>query len=257
MEAEHIEGASKTAVKLVEGNHLNGSGDDRKARFIGRSRCRSAFWLARWAVTADDIWQQDGGNVAPHGGDAPTTAMGVLAQPLLDCGQGKNPPQQDKLVVSQQKTVDSNDGVAAEGTQEDGNGVRNVSNKNNGCTQGEACDPTGRPGDVKCDARETTTVKKSMHGAPNPHLNRESVPPSDTSLPQCGDQLPARELTPPTNSAHSPLSEEEASNEHVPPPPADIHLRACQRHLGTHANLVSSNIPIKSTSVPCPITLET
>jgi hypothetical protein len=114
MEAEHIEGALKKASKRVEGNHpRSGLEDDRKARVIGSSRCRAARQLARWAATVDDIWPQDVGNNAPPGGDIPS-ATEVVAPPLLDCGQGKNPPRQDNFVITQQ-IGESNDGVEANG----------------------------------------------------------------------------------------------------------------------------------------------
>ncbi len=128
-----------------------------------------------------------------------------------------------------------------------------MSNNNNGGMQGEAYHTTDSTNDREGDARETTTVKKSTHGTQNPNLNKERVPPSDTSLPQRGDQLPASKSTPLTNRAHLPLSEEEASNGHNTPPLADIHSRACQRRLGTHDILGRHKVPIKSTLVPYPI----
>jgi hypothetical protein len=185
-----------------------------------------------------------------------TTETEVLPPPLLDCEQGKNPPHQNE-VVSRRKTGDSNEGVASDRIRENGNGVKNVSKNNNGGMQGEAYHTTDSTNNREGDARETTTVEKSTHGAQNPNLNKEPVPPSDTSLPQRGDQLPASELTPPTNRAHSPLSEEEASNGHNTPPLADIHSRACQQCLGTHDISGRHKIPIKSTLVPCPIMRET
>jgi hypothetical protein len=96
MEAEHNEGASIKAIGMVEGQRLDRLGDNRKASVVGRSRCRVARRLACWAATADDIWQQDARDSDHYVGDT-TMAIEVLAQPLLDCGQGKNPPQQDEF----------------------------------------------------------------------------------------------------------------------------------------------------------------
>jgi hypothetical protein len=190
METEHIEGASKMTVEVGEGNNCNdGSGDDQKARVIGQSRCRAARRLARWAVTADDIQQQDKGNTVPHGGNTTTTETEVLLPTLLDCGQGKNPPHQNE-VVSQQKKGDSNEGVASDRIRENGDRVKNVSNNNNGGMQEEAYHTTDSTNNREGDARETTTIEKSTHGTQNPNLNKERIPPSDTSLPQHGDQLP-------------------------------------------------------------------
>jgi hypothetical protein len=242
--------APKKASGRVEGNHpRSGLEDDRKARVIGRSRCRAAHQLARWAATVDDIWPQDVGNNAPPGGDIPS-ATEVLAPPLLDCGQGKNPPRQDDFVITQQKG-ERDDGVEADGGWDDGDGVQSVSNNEKMRMQGEACESMGELNNNNCHATETTTIENLMNGAPNPHLNRECVHPSN-------DQLPASKLTLPPNKAHSPLSEEGASNRHAPPPPADIHLRACRRRLDTSlATVGSPNIPLKSTSVPCPPTRKT
>jgi hypothetical protein len=160
-------------------------------------------------------------------------------------------------VVSWQKTGDSIEGVASDRIRENGDGVKNVSDNNNGGMQGEAYHTTDSTNDREGDAREATTVEKPTHGTQNPNLNKERVPPSDTSLFQRGDRLPASKLTPPTNRAHSPLSEEEAGNGHNTPPLANIHSRARQRHLGTHNILGRHKITKKSTLVPCPITRET
>ncbi len=124
MEAEHNEGASIKAVGMVEGQRLDRLGDDCKASVVGQSRCRAARWLACWAATVDDIWQQDARDSAPYVGDT-TTATEVLAQPLLDCGQGKNPPQQDEF-DTQRGPVADGDGVAVDRDREDGDGFWRV-----------------------------------------------------------------------------------------------------------------------------------
>jgi hypothetical protein len=254
MEAEHNEGASIKAVRMVEGQRLDRLGDDHKASVVGRSRCRAAHQLACWAVTADNIWQQDARDSAPYVGDT-TTATEVLAQPLLDCGQGKNPPQQDEF-DTQWGPVADGDGVAVNGDWEDRERFWRVSKDKNVRTWWEACKSTGPTLDDDCEAMETTTIKKSMNRALHPNLNREGVQPSNTCLPQRGAQLPARESTPPTNRAHSPLSEEGSINWEIPLPPADIHSRACRRWLGTHKSLDSSNITRGSTSLLHPTTCE-
>jgi hypothetical protein len=239
---------------MVEGQRPDRLGDDRKASVVGQSRCRAACRLACWAATADNIWQQDVRDSAPYVGDT-TTATEVLAQPLLDCGQGKNPPQQDKF-DTQRGTVADGDGVAVDRDREDGDGFWRVSKDENMRTWWEACKSTGPTLDDDCEAAETTTIKKSMNGALHPNLNRERVRPSNTCLPQRGAQLPASELTPPTNRAHSPLSEEGSINWEIPLPPADIHSRARRQTLGTHESLGNSTITLGSTSLLHPTTCE-
>jgi hypothetical protein len=152
--------------------------------------------------------------------------------------------------------VADGDGVAVDGDWEDGDRIRRVSKDENVRTWWEACKSTGPTQDDDCEAMETTTIEKSMNGALLPNLNREHIRPSDTCLPQRGAQLPASELTPPTNRAHSPLSEEGSINWEIPLPPADIHSQACQQRLGTHELLGSSNITRGSTSLLHPTTCE-
>ncbi len=146
--------------------------------------------------------------------------------------------------------------MAVNGDREDGDGFRRVSEDKNVRTRWEACEATGLTLDDDCEATETTTIEKSMNGALHPNLNRECVRPSDTCLPQCGAQLPASKSTPPTNRAHSPLSEEGSITWEIPLPPADIHSWACRRLLGTHESLGSSNITRGSTSLLHPTTCE-
>jgi hypothetical protein len=61
MEAEHKESTSNPVVGSLEGPQYDKLGDDRKARVIGRTWCRAARRMARWAATEDDDWQQGSG----------------------------------------------------------------------------------------------------------------------------------------------------------------------------------------------------
>jgi hypothetical protein len=87
-EVDHNKSASDSVIDTVGGPSSDKFWDDRQARVIGRTQCRAARWMAQWAATEDDDWQQ-----GSEEGNTPTLAeimeSDVVPQPLLDCDQGK------------------------------------------------------------------------------------------------------------------------------------------------------------------------
>jgi hypothetical protein len=150
--------------------------EDRKAKIVGRSRCRVAWRLARSAATADDVWQHGAEiNINKATLDIPLSCTDMVAQPLLDLGQGKR------------ECI----GLTAEFPME-GAGVGEIAT-----TKTESDGADGSDGGNDHGTTEIIGNANSVAGALHPRNSRESIRASDTHpLLNCVN-LRASEITPP------------------------------------------------------------
>ncbi len=133
--------------------------EDRKAKIVGRSRCRVARRLARSVATADDVWQHGAEvNINKAAPDIPLSCTDIVAQPLLDGGQGK------------QECI----GLTAEFATE-GAGVGEIAT-----TKTESDGADGSDGGDKDGTTEIIGDASSVAKALHPSNSRESIRVSDT-----------------------------------------------------------------------------
>jgi hypothetical protein len=70
-------------------SHVQRLGEDCKSQVLGRSQCRLAHRMERWAATADDNWQQGTGTQSTPDHATSILASDTVPHYLLDGGQGK------------------------------------------------------------------------------------------------------------------------------------------------------------------------
>jgi hypothetical protein len=83
MEAHHV-------IQLVNGApQVQSLGKDCKSQVVGRSQCRLARRIERWAATADDNWPQGTGKQSTPDHATSTLVSDTVSHHLLDGRQGK------------------------------------------------------------------------------------------------------------------------------------------------------------------------
>jgi hypothetical protein len=150
--------------------------------------------MARWAATEDNERQQKLGASTNSTTENLTSTNEILPQPLLDCGQGKNNPHNNKCEIFPAM------GLGPEGDGSDiGSGLDKGLNgvASNGDVESMEINDDKTP-------RVIDGVDNLITGALHPINNWDCIHPSDTSLQTNGVQLRSNESTPPPNGAAPP-----------------------------------------------------
>jgi len=89
MEAEHKGIASQAAVGTCGGQQQEPFWEDRKARVVGKMRCKVARRMAQWASLQDDEQQQGAGATNTPIWQTGLSSNDEVPHPLINCRQGK------------------------------------------------------------------------------------------------------------------------------------------------------------------------
>jgi hypothetical protein len=173
MKAEHTGGASRLVVGSIS-LWLDRFLEDQNARVVGRTWCRVAQRMARWAATEDNERQQEmgaGTNPAPEN---LTSSNKVLPQPLLECGQGKIHRYNNECGIGPAMGLgpEGDGGDVGSGLDKGPNGNGMASNRDK-----EAMETNDDEMSMAIEG-----VDNSITGALHPNDNKDCIRPSDTSL---------------------------------------------------------------------------
>jgi hypothetical protein len=195
----------------LRGNTISSLGKDCKSQVVGRSRCKLARWMERWAATTDDNWQQGTGTQITPNHVTSTLASDRLPHPLLDGGQGKT-ALAHQFIEDGQATDWDTDGSDGDGTIGPGNN-----------------------GEGAASNKATAIGNRAVH----PIHQRDCIHPSNTSLSTNYVHLHPSEATPIPKGSTPPLVESMMVNEvnllvngSSPVPVYCVHAAAHEQRVG-------------------------